>query len=238
MDGVLNTHLPPQDVDGISVYYINQGTPLEGVFNVFNISSVGLSNSRNFALSLCQHGDLVILTDNDVGFNIETLNKIENSFENNIDFSVLTFKSLLADGTPFKKYNECEFNHDFFSIMKVSSIEMAIRVGPDIPKFDSSFGLGAKYPLGEENIFLSDVLRRGLKAKYLPINFSVHFDNKHTGLAFDYESSIQRFKVFIRVYGCFLGRLIFFLFIIKSFKKFRSGFFKSLFLPLKLFDCF
>lgn len=233
MNGVLNTHLPSQDDARVCIYYINQGTPMEGVANVFNISSVGLSNSRNFALSLCQNGDVVILTDNDVGFNVETLSEVEKFFENNSDYSILTFKSLLADGTPFKKYNEYEFSHDFFSIMKVSSIEIAIRISPDIPMFDSSFGLGAKYPLGEENIFLSDALRKGLKAKYMPINFSVHFDNNHTGLAFDFNSSLQRFNVFIRVYGYFLGRFIFLLFVFKSFNKFRSGFLKSLFLPLK-----
>ncbi|MGI9533099.1 hypothetical protein, partial [Lutimonas sp.] len=63
------------------------------------------------------------------------------------------------------------------AIMKVSSVEIAFRSDSILKnnlKFDEKFGLGSTFPTGEEAIFLSDALKKGLKIKYVPIPIVQH----------------------------------------------------------------
>ena len=54
-------------------------------------------------------------------------------------------------------------------MMRIFSPEIAVRrskLGALL--FDTSFGAGARYPMGEENIFLFEAKRRGLRVLYVP----------------------------------------------------------------------
>ncbi|MGR6009475.1 hypothetical protein ACT7CZ_20825 [Bacillus cereus] len=55
-------------------------------------------------------------------------------------------------------------------VLKISSIEFFINLNKiDIGdlKFDERFGLGAKYPSGEENILLADLLKQKYSISYV-----------------------------------------------------------------------
>ena len=107
-------------------------------------------------------------------------------------------------------YKRKIFSHNMFSLMKVSSIEYVLRYSRDLPWFDTSFGLGSKYPIGEENIFLTDLLKSGFKITYLPNYLCSHIDITHTGDEFSVSKSLTRLNVFQRIYGPYFGRFIFF----------------------------
>lgn len=221
MNGVFNENYFPNGEYKITI--LNQGRPFKNVnkrINVVNLSTVGLSRSRNEIFSLMKLDDIVVVSDNDVefikGFELELM-KIFG--ENECD--ILTFKALDHLGNDFKpSYKSIQFFHDTFSIFKVSSIEIAFRSSCIKSSFDERFGLGAEVPLGEENIFLSDNLNKGCKILYSPVSLVKHLDRSHSGAAFDCKTTLYRFNVFTRVFGRFKGTIITLAFIIKNARKY------------------
>lgn len=68
-----------------------------------------------------------------------------------------------------------EKNINKFSSFKVSSVQMAFRLKKIWEKnifFNEKFGAGAEYISGEENLFLLECLRKGLKIKYVPVKIA------------------------------------------------------------------
>jgi len=145
--------------------------------NVFSFKEKGLSRSRNRALELC-HCDIALLGDDDVTYidNIEEV--IKKAFKENPDADIITFQATTPTGKLFKNnYKNYPFVHNARSIMRVSSIEIAFRVASVKRvglKFDEDFGLGSRFPTGEEVIFLHDAIKRGLKAIYVPTPIVSH----------------------------------------------------------------
>lgn len=136
----------------------------------------GLSKSRNRALENST-GDILILTDDDISLVEGSLDEIRTEFRKNKDFDVLTFKFQKEDFNKNKKYKRKEFVHNYNTIRKVSSVEIAMKRDTIVQKqikYDEKFGLGAEYNSGEENIFLKDCLDNGLKIKYIPSNIVKH----------------------------------------------------------------
>lgn len=222
MNGIFNREYFPKG--NYRVLVINQGIRLSlkdsKNFSVINTESTGLSTSRNTGLAYCNEGDIVVFTDNDVQFYNGFENIIKNQFDTYND-DIITFKVEDIDGNPFKKnYREYSFEHSSLSIMRVSSIEIAIKYKKNFVKFDTNFGLGAVTPLGEENIFLSDNIKTGKKARFIPEIICKHIDESHSGVRFSRDTFFIRKKVFSRVYGKVLGFFIFFIFNVKNYRKY------------------
>ncbi|WP_233134461.1 hypothetical protein [Geobacillus sp. 46C-IIa] len=63
----------------------------------------------------------------------------------------------------------------YLTSLKTSSVEIAFRpqkIKNANIKFNEQFGAGSVYRMGEENIFLFECLRKGLKIKYVPIKIA------------------------------------------------------------------
>jgi len=138
----------------------------------------GLSNSRNMAISNA-FSDVCILCDNDVEYLPGYEEKILAAFDEHKDADVIVFfikrperQAPVMDEV--KKMN-------YFSVLKIFSPEIAFRKSSvkDIA-FDPLFGAGAKYPMGEENIFLYDCLRKGKKIMYVPIQIATLREEEST----------------------------------------------------------
>ncbi|MBR5376701.1 MAG: glycosyltransferase family 2 protein [Lachnospiraceae bacterium] len=126
----------------------------------------GLSISRNEALDNAR-SDRVILCDNDVRYDDDAFVRINAAFERNPDAGILVFFIERPERhvPVLKKEGPLDRLHS----MKVFSPEIAIRrsLTGDL-KFDAEFGSGAKYSMGEENIFLFRAMERGIKVIYVP----------------------------------------------------------------------
>lgn len=206
--------------------FINQGIQAAGLINV---EGKGLSLSRNVGISLSKPGDIVVLTDNDVSLCSDFAERIAALFLENKDADIITFKANNKDFTPFKPdYKVKKTRHNHLSIMKVSSIEIAFKLTKKIPSFDTSYGLGSTTPIGEENIFLSDCLKNGCLAIYVPETLVRHVDDSHSGSNFTLDLTSYRKKVFTRIYGRLIGKLINVLFLLKNKNKLIGGLFKHL----------
>lgn len=126
----------------------------------------GLSVSRNMAISKSE-ADICILCDNDVEYEDDYIDTVIGSFEKYKDADVIVF-FIKRPERQVPVFTIPKRMH-FLSVLKIFSPEIAFRRQSvsDI-KFNESFGAGAHYKMGEENIFLYDCLKAGKKIMYVP----------------------------------------------------------------------
>lgn len=134
-----------------------------------DIDEKGLSKSRNLALRNSENS-ISVLADDDLIYLDNTHEIIHKAFNQYDEADIICFQ-VRGIERKFKNYSAKVKKLNFFSAMKVSSVEIAFRTrsikNANI-KFDEDFGAGSKYIMGEENIFLSQALKKGLKIYYVP----------------------------------------------------------------------
>lgn len=126
----------------------------------------GLSRSRNEAIGRAS-GDVCILCDNDVEYVKDYDLMIRNAFFEHDDADIIVFfiKRPEREHPIFDKPRRM----GYLSVLKIFSPEIAFRRNSvkDIA-FNEMFGAGAKYYMGEENLFLYECLRKHKKIVYVP----------------------------------------------------------------------
>lgn len=137
---------------------------------IINNRERGLSKSRNLAIENMT-GDISIIADDDIKYMDDYEIKIKNMFKNNPDADIICFCAK-ATGRHNKKYLKKTKRLGYITSLKVTSFEIAFKnksiIDNDIT-FDENFGTGSlKYKMGEENIFLYDCLKKGLKIVFVP----------------------------------------------------------------------
>jgi hypothetical protein len=86
-------------------------------------------------------------------------------------------------------------------------------------RFDESFGAGVENFLGDEYIFITDLLKKGGRAVFLPVTVAIH-PEESSGSRWGTDSDLRaRSQVFARVFGVYapLVRTAFYL---KNYRKF------------------
>lgn len=180
----------------------NQKYEIDNI-KMYNYKEKGLSKSRNRAIENSKK-DICLIADDDVVYKPNTFDVVKKSFEDNPKADIITFQIETPEGYLFKDYPKEKFWHNTKSILKVSSIEIAFKrkvILKNNIKYDESFGLGAKYKSGEENIFLMDCLKKGLKIKYIPIPIVLHPFESSGKKIDDYVSVASKGALFTRLFG-------------------------------------
>lgn len=132
--------------------------------NLFSFKERGLSKSRNKAISRAT-GDICIIADNDVEYfdNYEEI--IKTAYANNPDADIIAF--YMESTNPSRPVNRLSAGPvDYKRALKLCSVQITFKRESIINnnvQFNELFGAGAKYNAGEENIFLTNCLRKGLK---------------------------------------------------------------------------
>ena len=188
----------------------------------------GLSKSRNRGLENSE-ADIILLTDDDVIYEKNCDDIIRRSFEKNKDADIITFQVKTPEGNLLKKYSENSFKHNKHSVLKVASIEIAIRkksIDRYKIKYDENFGLGAKYISGEENIFLTDCIKKGMNVIYEPEVINIH-PKECSGNKLDLKAIYSKGALFYKLLGI---KTIFvnLPFVIKKKALLKDGLFKSI----------
>lgn len=127
----------------------------------------GLSNSRNKAIELAT-GNICLICDDDEYLYEDYGILISNTYAKIPDADVIAFKFLY----PQKTYSNSIKKIGFLNASTISSVELSFRREKIIDskiRFNKYFGSGSVYSAGEENMFLYDCLRKGLKIYYVPI---------------------------------------------------------------------
>lgn len=190
----------------IIINQLNKKSQSDYILNdVYSYKEKGLSKSRNKALF---HADktIALISDDDVDYLDDIEYIISKVFEDNPSADIITFQFLKDNYTLYKKnYKKEKFWHDIYSLARVSSVEVAFRVDKiknNNVKFDQNFGLGSLFPTGEEYIFLSDALKKGLKILYVPIPILVHRDISSGGQFIDNTLLLEaKGALFYRIFG-------------------------------------
>lgn len=140
----------------------------------------GLSRSRNQAIREAT-GDICIFCDNDVVYITNYDKTIEDAFKRNADADIIVFfierperKAPIFDKSRALGY---------VGAMKIFSPEIAFRRKSILDNemfMNENFGAGAKFMMGEENIFLFEAMGKGLKVVYEPIKIASLLDTQST----------------------------------------------------------
>ncbi|MBR1732657.1 MAG: glycosyltransferase [Alloprevotella sp.] len=138
----------------------------------YKYNGQGLSANRNLAMEKST-ADLVMFADDDSRLSTDGLDKIFEVFDRHPDLDVAFFRASTYTGKPLKDYPEEEMQLTGMpKTYVISAIEMVCRrekVQRTI-RFDERFGLGTKFlTCGEEEIWMEDARRIGLKMRYFPI---------------------------------------------------------------------
>ncbi|WP_172300515.1 glycosyltransferase [Pseudoruegeria sp. HB172150] len=174
------------------------------------LAAVGLSASRNAALTLAET-PFLLFGDDDVALDMSGVKRLLARLEAAPELAIVTGRRAgevprraAARARPLRLWNAA----------RTATPEIMVRVAPLRARgigFDAKFGLGGRYPLGEEYVFLADALRAGLRGRYLPVTVGRH-DGPSTGADWrDPALLAARIAVMARVFGraAPLARLVF-----------------------------
>lgn len=143
---------------------------------VIRTDSVGLSNNRNASFAAAR-GEVILIADDDLTYTPEQLQAVIDTFRTNPDIDFATFrydkpryKVYPAEVTPYSRIPA-----GFHPV----SFEIAFRrymvSGPRALSFNPLLGIGAPYlTCGEEDLFISQALRRGYRGAFFPITITTH----------------------------------------------------------------
>lgn len=139
--------------------------------SIYTYKGQGLSANRNFALDKAT-ADLIMYADDDARILPETPETVRRPFLNDDRLDVAFFCASTYTGKPLKEYPNEHFEiKSKPSSYAISALEMVCRRKSvqGVVRFDERFGLGAKFlTCGEEEIWLADALRAGLRMHYFP----------------------------------------------------------------------
>ena len=203
-------------IDQTEMKSINNGNSAE----IYNYKERGLSRNRNHALEHAK-GEICLLSDDDLEYKKNIKNIILEAFDSNPNADIITFQIETPEGKPFNNYSEKQLIHNKRSIMRTASVEIAfkrISIEKADLRFDENFGLGAEFPTGEENIFLSDALDKGLNVLYIPEPIVIH-PAESSGQDYNDSRLVQaKGAMFERIFG-WQGYGVSFLFALKKYKE-------------------
>ena len=183
------------DLNDCNVIVINQcidiAVPLNGIstfhdnIHLISVPDKGTSNSRNLAM-LHMKGDIGVFLDDDVVLEHDSMIRIANAYIEHKDADIITFQSQYFSGKYFKSYSDNSFKHNKYTLKNISDIEITFRKTIIEKKvlFNTLFGLGAKFPLGEYLIFLTDCYNAESNMYYVPGVIVKHPDCLHSGIQF------------------------------------------------------
>lgn len=156
--------------DVVIVNQCDKSSINEYKYNDFNVKYIntptrGLSISRNLAI-FNSTADICLISDDDLLFLEDYEKIIIDTFEKYPNADIIAFK--LHTKKSCRKVKKIRK----LSTMKISSVQVAFRRNKIIDnhiEFNASLGAGTSNGAGEENKFLVDCLKHGLKIYYVPI---------------------------------------------------------------------
>jgi glycosyltransferase involved in cell wall biosynthesis len=174
-------------------------------FRFEELQSKGVAKSRNRAIDLAS-GEYLIFSDDDITFSERGLQEAIEYLDSNPQLSLLLGQATDESGVLRKQYPGQVTKLGSLNSARAATYEMIIRVA-DIRKlgvrFDEDFGAGAKNYLGDEYIFVVDLIRAGGKAVFAPITLAQH-PTESSGSRWGSEQDRRaRAIIFTRVFGIF-----------------------------------
>ena len=172
-------------------------------FRHHELVTKGVAKSRNKAIDLAK-GEYLIFSDDDITFSDTGLQQAIDYLDSHPDVSLLLGQATDESGVLRKRYPESVTRLGSLNSARAATYEMIIRVSEVRRlgvRFDEDFGAGAKNYLGDEYIFVVDLVRAGGKAVFAPITLAAHpteSSGSRWGSANDRRA---RAVIFTRIFG-------------------------------------
>ncbi|MGA9277153.1 glycosyltransferase [Ilumatobacter sp.] len=212
--------LPPAQPD-VEILVVVQGTHAESItrfddrhdVEVIAEHGVGVARSRNVVLGRAT-GRYLVFGDDDATWRMAGVRAVVDWMEASPGTSLVLAMACDEHGEPRKRYRSSEGRLHRWNSAKAGTIELVVRRSEIVAAgvaFDENFGAGAANFLGDEYIFVTDVLRAGLHGRFRPVVISEH-PAESSGSGFGTVADARaRSAVFDRVFGwrASLARLAF-----------------------------
>lgn len=158
----------------------------------YSFREKGLSRSRNKAIDR-SNADIILLSDDDMYYEDDYETTVKNTFMKYKDADIIAF--VVDNEDPAKKKRILSKGRmRKIMTMKLQSVQLAFKrssINTYNLRFDERFGAGSIYPWGEENIFLFDCMRKGLRVYYSPEKIATLRKNDNS--SWSRENSIDHF---------------------------------------------
>ena len=170
---------------------------------VQELNSLGVAKSRNKNIWLAK-GEYLVFGDDDIEFDIDGLIKAIAYLDDHPQYSLLLAMARDSSGKIRKRYPKKIEKLTKFNSAKAATYEMIIRVDAIRElgvRFDEEFGAGAKNYLGDEYIFIVDLLAASGKGVFVPIVIATHPEESSGSRWGTKQDRVARAAVFTRVFG-------------------------------------
>jgi glycosyltransferase involved in cell wall biosynthesis len=163
----------------------------------------GVAYSRNRAIQVVS-SEILLFSDDDVALRSDGLIRLIDVFRRMPDVALMSCITLTSGGEPAKRYPPREGRMTLFNCARVGTVELAVRprhirrVGVE---FDVRFGAGSENFIGDEYIFVTDCLRKGLKGWFVPVPVAVHHGPSSGDEWGTRRAAVVRARVMERVFG-------------------------------------
>lgn len=169
------------------------------------IYSKGISKNRNNSLKFC-NTDICYISDDDCKYTSDAYQVIKNSFKE-MDSDALIFPAT------FDKENEKLINKKYYSGYKLKKYDSLFVVNMEISfkmksylkyqmSFNEEFGLGTENLFGEENIFISEFIRKGANIRLVQKSVVIHEGpTQSTTDWYSLQACIARVRMVKTIYG-------------------------------------
>ena len=171
--------------------------------DTFYLESKGVAKSRNSAIENA-NGKYLLFGDDDVTFDAAEIQKALDYLDQNPKVSLVLASAVDESGELRKTYPLKKTELNRFNSAKAATYEMILRVehAKNLNvRFDEDFGAGAKNYLGDEYIFIVDLIKAGGSAVFLPLKIAVHPADSSGSRWGEKQDRIARAMVFSRVFG-------------------------------------
>lgn len=170
---------------------------------VQELQSLGVAKSRNRNIWLAK-GEYLVFGDDDVEFDVDGLNKAISYLDDHPQYSLLLAMAKDSKGEVRKRYPRRIEQLSKFNSARAATYEMIVRVDAIRQLgvwFDEQFGAGSKNYLGDEYIFIVDLLSAGGKAVFAPIVIATHPEESSGSRWGTDGDRVVRAAIFTRVFG-------------------------------------
>jgi hypothetical protein len=167
------------------------------------LQSTGVAKSRTRAIWLAK-SEYLVFADDDIVFGESGLEAAIKYLDENPRLSLLLAQAQDPSGRLRKQYPKSAAKLSVWNSARAATYEMIIRV--DAVRqfgvvFDENFGAGSENYLGDEYIFIADLLRAGGKGDFVPITIATHPEVSSGSRWGTDRDRISRARVFTRVFG-------------------------------------
>ncbi len=180
---------------------------------ICNLYAKGLSYARNKAIKLIDsNATLVTFSDDDCWYPAYAVECALINFNN--ENCSICYK--IHDPIINAPYTIVEKNKlNLRDSLKVSSIEIFIskNIIDSGITFDERFGLGTKYPSGEENIFLFDIIKSQYNIKYFPEVIVYHLKPQWTNKEYIFKG---KGALFAKLYNRYIALIFIIIYALKK----------------------